>query len=272
MTRAIIFAVTVTGLVLLINGFAASVEEPNKGTAVSETPIVAAKPRARIDSVTMVDFYMRDGNTVSGKLLRDDPVQLVVEEPLESTIAVKTYSKKEVDTRTIRTRPMAEWQYYVRLAEYFTAKTWNFVDDPDEFIQAIRCYEMAKQSLQNTGDKEKIADIDKAIKDVQNDREVWTREVESRAKLKKLEYDAEAENRLKKLEQSVAQSNIKLVDSIKNLDKTYDDLKKEDQRLDKSIGDLNNEMVKQINNLQTQIKEQRVLIDNTWIRVNLCCK
>ena len=151
MTRAIILAVTVTGLVLLVNGFAASVGEPNKGVAVSETPTAAAKPRARIESITMVDFYMRDGNTVSAKLLKDDPTQLVVEEPSESTIVTRTYSKREVDTRTIRTRPMPEWQYYVRLAEYFTARTWDFVDDPDDFIEAIRCYEKAKESLQGSG-------------------------------------------------------------------------------------------------------------------------
>ena len=139
MARIIFVTVTVTALVLLLNGFAASVDEPNKGDAVrpavpvSEAPIIIAKPRARVDSVTMVDFYMRDGNTVSGKLLSDDSTQLVVEQPFESTVIAKTYSKREVDTRTVRTRPMPEWQYYVRLAEYFAAKTWDFVDDPDEF-------------------------------------------------------------------------------------------------------------------------------------------
>ena len=52
----------------------------------------------------------------------------------------------------------------VAIAEYFTARTWDFVDDPDDFIEAIRCYEKAKQSLQAGGaDSEKIADIDKAI-------------------------------------------------------------------------------------------------------------
>jgi prefoldin subunit 5 len=219
----------------------------------------------------MVDFYMRDGNTVSGKLLRDDPTQLVVEEPSGSIIITTTYSKKEVDTRTVRTRPVPEWQYYVRLAEYFTAKTGDFVDDPDEFIEAIRCYEKAKQSLQASGDKDKIADIDKALKNVQNDREVWTREVESRAKLKRLEYDAEAENRLKKLERSVAESNVKLVESIKNLDKNTDDIKKDYQKMDKAIGDLNKDMVKQTNNLQGQINDHLVLLNNAYVKLNACC-
>jgi hypothetical protein len=275
MTRVVFLTVTVTALVLLLNGFAASVDEPNKGDAVrpavpaSESPITIAKPRVRVDSVTMVDFYMRDGNTVSGKLLSDDATQLAVEQPSESTVVIKTYSKREVDTRTVRTKSMPEWQYYVKLAEYFSAKTWDFVDDPDDFIEAIRCYEKAKQSLQAGGaDIEKIADIDKAIKKVQDDREVWTREVESRAKLKKLEYDAEAENRLKKLERSIAESNVKLDESLKSLDKTIDDLKKDYQNTDKAVGDLNKDMVKQINGLQAQINDNRILINNLFIRLD----
>lgn len=275
MGRVIFLSVMVITLVLLLNGFAASVNEPNKGDTVSpavpayETPITIAKPRAKVDSVTMVDFYMRDGNTVSGKLLSDDATQLIVEQPVESTVVPKTYSKREIDTRTVRTRPMPEWQYYVHLAEYFNAKTWDFVDDPDEFIGAIRSYEKAKQLLQASGaDKDKIADIDKAIKKVQDDREVWTKEVESRAKLKKLEYDAEAENRLKKLEHSIAESNVKLDESIKNLNKTDEELRTDYKNLDKSIGDLNKEMVKQINNLQGQLNDHLALINNLFLRTS----
>ncbi|MGA2071313.1 MAG: hypothetical protein ABSG97_08175 [Sedimentisphaerales bacterium] len=279
MARVIVLTVTVAALVLLLNGFASSVDEPNKGNAagpavpVSESPIAIAKPRARVDSVTMVDFYMRDGNTVSGKLISDDSTQLIVEQPFESTIVTRTYSKREVDTRTVRTKPMPEWQYYSKLAEYFAARTWDFVDDPDDFIEAIRCYEKAKQSLQAGGaDNERIAEIDKAIKKIQDDRVVWTREVESRAKLKKLEYDAEAENRLKKLERTIAESNAKLNESIKYLDKTAEDLKKDYQNVDKTVGDLNKDMVKQINNLQVQITDDTVLIRDLYLRLDVCCR
>jgi hypothetical protein len=279
MARVIFLMATVAALVLLLNGFAASVDEPNKRDAVvpavpvSEAPITVAKPRQRVDVVTIVDFYMRDGNTVSGKLISDDATQLIVEQPSESTVVTRTYSKREVDTRTVRTKPMPEWQYYSRLAEYFSARTWDFVDDPDDFIEAIRCYEKAKQSLQGGGaDSERTAEIDKAIKKIRDDREVWTKEVESRAKLKKLEYDAEAENRLKKLERSVAESNVKLNDSIKYLDKTAEDFKKDYQNIDKAIGDLNKDMVKQINGLQVQINDHSVLIRDLYLRLDVCCR
>ncbi len=279
MARVIVLTVTAAALVLLLNGFASSVDEPNKGDAVSpavpasEAPFTAAKVRQRFDVVTMVDFYMRDGNTVSGKLISDDSTQLIVEQPFESTVVVKTYSKREVDTRTVRTKPMPEWQYYNKLAEYFSARTWDFVDDPDDFIEAIRCYEKANQSLQASGaDSERIAEIDKALKKVRDDRDVWTKEVESRAKLKRLEYDAEAENRLKKLERTINEGNAKLNESIKSLDKTAEDVKKDYQNIDKTVGDLNKDMVKQVNNLQVQITDNRVFMNNVAARLDWCCR
>ena len=121
-------------------------------------------------------------------------------------------------------------------------------------------------------DNDKIADIDKSIKKVRDDREVWTREVESRAKLKKLEYDAEAENRLKKLERTIAEGNAKLTESIKAMDKTAEGLKNDYANMDKTVGELNKDMVKQITNLQVQINDNRVLINNMWIRLDLCCR
>ncbi len=269
MARVIIFVIAITGFILLVNGFAANVEEPNTTSAASETPTTTAKPRPRVESVTMVDFYMRDGNTVSGRLLRDDSTQLLVEQPSGSTVTTITYSKRDVDTRTIKTRPVPEWQYYVRLAEYFTAKTWDFIDDPDDFIEAIRCYEKAKQSLLNMGDKEKAAEMDRLIKKVQDDRDVWTREVESRAKLKKLEFEAEAENRMKKLEASVAENNAKLAEAIKSVNKTADGLKSEFASINKSIGDMNQDLVKQINAIQARLNEHESYINNMWVRLDL---
>jgi hypothetical protein len=271
MARKIILTVTAITLVILTSRLAA--EQPGESNAVGiqtpQAPPGAARPKPRVEVVTMADFYMRDGNTVSGKLLSDDSTQVVIEQMLESTIIAKTYSKREIDTRTLRTRPMPEYQYYMRLGEYFAARTWDFRDDPDDFIGAIRCYEKAKQSLQASGaDEERISEADKAIKKLKDDKEVWTSQVESRAKLKRLEYDAEAENRLKQLEKQVAESNVRLNESIKYLDKTAEDIKTDYQKTEKAIGDLNKDFVQQIRNLQTQIQDNQASINDIWFR---CC-
>ena len=268
MARIIILTVAATAFFWLPDRLAGAVSNTSDGNVTRLEGPETKKPRARVESVTTVDFYMRDGNTVSGKLLSEDSAQVVVEQLVDKTITTKSYSRKEIDTRTLRTRPVPEWQYYTRLGEYFAAQTWDFKDDPDEFIQAIRCYERAKQSLEQSGaEPERISEIDKAIKKIQDDREVWTREVESRAKLKKLEFDAEAENRLKQLERQVAESNARLNESIKSLNKTAEDMKSNYEKVEKAIAGLNKDFVQQINEIQARLRDDEVVINDLSYRM-----
>jgi hypothetical protein len=253
-----------------VGAIAADVNEPNDNNGIqpqaAEAPAAAKKPVRKLDTVTIAEFYMRDGTPVTGKLLSDDRNQIVIEQPLESMVAVKTFSKREVDTRTLKTRLAPEWQYYTQLGDYFAARTWDFKDDPDDFIAAIRSYEKARQSLQDgTADSQKISEVEAMIQKTEKDREVWTREVESRAKLKKLEFDAEAENRLKKIEKQLAESSAKLTESIKYFEKTAGDVKDGQQKLEKTFSGFNKDFVGQIQNLQTQINQQRIIInDLSW--------
>jgi peptidoglycan hydrolase CwlO-like protein len=265
MARKIIFSITLATVIYLTICFAAVVESNDVGTQSS----VVSRPRQRMEVVTMADFYMRDGNAVSGRLLSNDSTQIVIEQLLDSTLVTKAYSKREIDPRTLKTRPVPEYRYYTGLAEYFAARTWDFRDDPDDFIAAIRSYEKAKQSLQASGtDGERISEIDTAIKKLEQDRDVWTREVESRAKLKKLEYEAEAETRLKNLEKRVAENNVRLNESTKYLDKTADDMKRGREQLEQTISQLNKDIVGQIQVLQNQIVDNRAAINDIWYR---CC-
>ena len=271
MKRIIIFAVTAAAIILSGANIAA-INEPNESNEIRSKGIGSAPVarRPRMETVTMADFYMRDGNAISGRLLSDDNTQVVIEQPLDSTLVTRAFSKRELDPRTLRTRPVPESQYYTRLAEYFAARTWDFRDDPDDFIAAIRSYEKAKQSLQTSGaDEGKIAEIDKAIKKLEEDRDVWTREVESRAKLKKLEYEAEAENRLKQLEKQVAESNVKLNESIKYLDKTVSDIRNDNKRLEVTITNINKDFVQQINALQVRLTNDEIAINDIWLRLQI---
>ncbi len=113
----------------------------------------------------MANFYLRDGKLVFGKLVSEEKNKITVERLDESRIVVSTYSKREIDSRTLQVRSIAEAAYYIELAEYFSGRTWDFRDDPDDFIQAIRCYEKAKRFLAETQgpDSEKIDEINKKI-------------------------------------------------------------------------------------------------------------
>ncbi len=268
MSRVIFMKVMAITLLLLSVCFAAALNEPNdQSSGGGQSPDVTAvkKAKPRVSSVTIADFYLRDGNTVSARLLSDDKTQVVVEELLESKLVTRAYSKKEIDMRSFATRTVPEWKYYIQLGDYFVAQTWDFVDDPDDFIQAVRCYERAKQSLQAQGDDaERIAEVDGLIQKIKQDKEVWTSQVETRAKLKQFEYQAEAENRLKKLEKQIEEGNAKLSESIKSLDKAAVGLKDDYQRLEKNLTGMNKDFVEQIRILQVQINENRVLINELW--------
>jgi hypothetical protein len=264
MTRGIVLSITAIILVSLAISFAA-ISEPN-GSAQRAT--VARRPRT--EAVTMAEFYMRDGNAVSGRLLSEDNTQVVIEQPADSALVTKSYSKRELDPRTLKTRPMPESQYYTRIAEYFAARTWDFRDDPDDFISAIRSYEKAKRSLEASGaDVERIAEIDRAIKKLEDDREVWTKQVESRASLRKLEYEAEAEKRLRAVEKQVAEASVKLNESIKYLDKTVSDIRNENKQLEITITNINKDFVRQINDLRTRLTNDEMLLNDIWVRLQL---
>ncbi|MBN2021120.1 MAG: hypothetical protein JW749_12955 [Sedimentisphaerales bacterium] len=264
MTRINVIRAVVITLLIFTVCLAVEVNEPNE----SVIPVVK-QPRPKVETVTMVEFYLRDGNAISGKLLSEDKNQVVVELPDESKIVVRSYTKKEIDSRTLTTRPLIGWRYYVRLGDYFAARTWDFVDDPDDFIEAIRCYEKAKQSLLSQGgDSERTAEIDALIEKTRQDKEVWTSQVETRAKLKQLEYQAEAENRLKKLEKQIVESGAKLNESIKALDKTASGIQDDYKRLEKAMTAMNKDFVEQIRILQIQINDNRVLINDLWNRIN----
>jgi uncharacterized phage infection (PIP) family protein YhgE len=268
MKRIISLKIAAITLLLFSICFAAATSEPNKSSPASES-VISVKPKPRADTVTMADFYLRDGNVVSGRLLSDDKNQVVIEQTSDSTLITKSYTKKEIDTRTLTTRIVPESRYYAQLAEYFKAKTWDFTDDPDDFIQAIRCYEKARQAFLDSGaDEEKVAQIDNEIKKIKQDREVWTSQVESRAKLRKLEYDAEAESRLKNLEKQVFESNIKLNESIKYLDKTTADIKDDYQQLQNTVAEMNKDLAEQIRTLEEQIQD--IQEDIRDIRFHCC--
>ena len=228
------------------------------------------KPRPRMNFVKMADFYLRDGKLIFGKLYSEDKNKITIDRLDGSRIVVSTYSKREIDTRTLHIRSIPEAKYYLDLAEYFAGRTWDFRDDPDDFIQAIRCYEKAKQSVAESQgqDSEKIEQINEKIKQLQADRQVWIREATSRAKLKKLEFEAVIETRIKELEDKVKADSRQVNESIERLDKIVADMKYNYQKLGESISRMNRDISRQLEILEDRIEDNRWLIERRllWYR------
>jgi hypothetical protein len=220
-----------------------------------------ARPRTAI--IRMADFHLKDGKLLFGRLVDEDKNKITIEQLEGSKIIVSIYSKRDIDPRTLQIKTIPEYKYYIDLAEYFSGRTWDFTDDPDDFIQAIRCYEKAK--LLSVGaeaqDNERIAQLDEKIKQLQADREVWTREVESRAKLKKLEFEAEMEKRLKELEARVTASTQKVNESVERLDKAITQIQDNQRKLEQSITVMEQETSRRLNIMAEQAEANRRLTD-----------
>ena len=90
---------------------------------------------------------------------------------------------------------------------------------------------------------------------IQADREVWTREVESRAKLKKLEFEAMFETRLKELE-------AKVDASIGQADKVVADIEDSQQRLKERISVISQDLARRVSMLDSRIGYNRRLIED----------
>ncbi len=230
----------------------------------AETSQAARQPsRLRPNSVKMADFYLRNGQLVFGKLVSEDKNKVTIEQLTASKIIVTTYSRREIDPRTLHTKSVPEYKYYMDLAEYFSSQTWDFRDDPDDFIQAIRCYEKAQQAIVGTSrqDSERIEQINEEIKRLQADRQVWAREVESRAKLKKLEFEAEVQTRLNELEDRIDTSSQKIDESAERLDNIIREIQDNRQRLEQSFSMMEQDIRRQLNILASQVEANRRVID-----------
>ena len=234
--------------------------------AVPEKPRITRRPRAKMDFIKMVDCHLRDGKLVFGKLLSEEKNKVTIEQPQESRLVVSTYSKREIDSRTMHIKNVPEFQYYLDLAEYFSGRTWDFVDDPDDFILAIRSYEKAKQLVEESQrwDDKKVEQIEAKIKRLQSDRDVWIRETASRAKLKKLEFEAEIDAKIAELEDKIDAGNKQLEESMKRLDNIAADIEDNYKRLGRIVSERDADLTRQLDIFRQRTELNRRLIDRWW--------
>ena len=152
-----IFAITVILAFIfasghLLNGNIQADQEPKsiKAEQIASQPsptIIKAKPGSRltgspkINSIKMVDFYLRNGQSarfietqgphpvagqlIFGKLISEDKNKVIVERLVEGKIILSTYSKRDIDTRTLHITTMPEYKYYLELGEYFYSRTYG---------------------------------------------------------------------------------------------------------------------------------------------------
>ena len=140
----------------------------------------AVKPIPKVRTAT---FTGNDNRLVSGVIVSEDRNQITISEPRNNIIVAATYLKDEIKSK-VSYQNISEYDYWENMGGYFLKRTWDFRDDIDEFIQAIRCYERAKAVLiESVGPSHPQAtEIEAEIQNANNEKQKWQQEIEIRSK------------------------------------------------------------------------------------------
>jgi prefoldin subunit 5 len=221
-----------------------------------------------LSAVKTVSFYLMSGRLVTGRLISEDKNKMTVEELDESRIIVSTYGKKEIDSRTIRQTKMPEIKYYLELAEYFESRIWDFRDDPDDFTQAIRFYEKAREIVKPSEDLVPVsaAEIEETINHLREQQNLWARNVKTRAELKKLEFEATFDVRLSELNDRINGLGQTLSEMSERLDGIVKRRQGDDKKFENRLSKMNRTTNAKLRELESKIELNEREIDRLWRR------
>jgi hypothetical protein len=224
---------------------------------------VEPESRPRIGVVRTADFYLRDGQFITGKLLDDDKSKITIERRQGSTVDVLTYTKKEVDTRTLRISSTPEYKFYEELGDYFAGRTWDFRDDPDDFIGAARAYETAKAAaVASERKQEDIDQIQTKIDKLNSDKQTWTKQMQDRSELKKLEFQATSDERIKDLENKFDKNTQLLDEALQRFDAFAKQTNKSLDGVQKGLSGFSSDFSRRMQDLEKQIENNRRMIED----------
>jgi hypothetical protein len=180
--------------------------------ATGSAPPVAAPRKPAAEMVRTVSFKLKDGRSVAGRIVSDDRGQVTVAELIAGKILPTSYSRQDMEPRSINYQTVSEYQYWMNSGQFFESHTWDWQDDADEFAQALRCYQTA-QDLATAGmgkDSTAAQDADERVKKVLDSRQRWIETARPRAEMAELELKSTLAQRLDNINKSLItlQSNV----------------------------------------------------------------
>lgn len=239
--------------------------EPNQPAVQSDSDAAVEsdeRARPRLAFVKTAEFYLRNGELAFGKLIDDDKNHITIEQLEGSDVVVKTYSRMEIDGRTLYIKNVPEYKHYLDLADYFSGRTWDFKDDPDDFMHALRAYENAKRSaILAERRQSEIDEIDQKIQNVQTQMDTWQQQMQARAKLKELEFKATFEEKLNGLQEQLANNSQLTAELAEGLDRLSTQVSQSTRQLDNRIASRDRSIEQQLKTLAERIQTNRNLIE-----------
>lgn len=219
--------------------------------------------RKPVNQIRMVSFNLSDGQRVEGKLESENPYIIEISELKKDKVVISKYNRKDIDRNSIIYKNISELDYWRNMGDYFLQQVWDFENDPDEFMQAIRCYENARGVVVDAvGEGHKlVAELDEKISSIKNDMDKWTDQAKSHAELRKLELLAELDTKLQKIQEQI-EANAKDIAEIRQQLATTGEAAKDYKEISKKVTGLE---------VTTKVLEQRVVnieddFDDLWRR------
>ena len=105
----------------------------------AENDVSVAGKSARVKNVKVISFTTASGQIIRGKVLSEDRNFVTIEYPSQSSIGVQTVARNDMMPDSFVQQTISEYEYWMQLSDYFKSQTWDFKNDPDDFMQAIRC-------------------------------------------------------------------------------------------------------------------------------------
>jgi hypothetical protein len=258
----IITAAALPVILILVSQPNLSAQEQSQPSPDANSAASAPQWRPRIEFVKTVDFYLKDGRLISGRLLDQDASKIVMEQRVGSALKVTTYLRKDVDAVTMHVSSIPEYRFYDELGDYFAARTWDFQDDPDDFIAAARAYELAKSAaIAGERRQEDVNEIQEKLDKLRADKERWTEQMRDRAELKKLEFDATFDKKLKGVEDRIDRVTAALDETLGRFDAFAKQTSQNFNGLRKNASDFSADISRRMETLEQRVENNRRLIE-----------
>jgi flagellar biosynthesis chaperone FliJ len=196
-------AIAASGLIFLLLVLFADVT--SRAEEVKKDANQQSVRRKPIEKVQLISFNLAGGQRISGKVVSEDPYQIEIDEIRGSKILLTTYSRSDIDKNSVVYKPVSELDYWRDTGKYFLQKVWDFQDDPDEYMQAIRCYQKARTVAEEAvgADHKLVTELDEKIDQIQKEMTNWAEQVKSRAELRKLEVLSTFDVRMQKIQEQI---------------------------------------------------------------------
>jgi DNA repair ATPase RecN len=218
--------------------------------------------------VDIISFVTLDGNTIRARIISEDKSQITVSYPQQSKMITLSYNRDQFFPNSVSKQSILEIDYWTQLGDLFESQIWDFQNDPDDFINAIRSYEKARDiAAAVRGDSHELAKFfQQKIDELNLQLQKWEQTAQKRIEQIKLENQATAEDKFKDIYKAIDENNQRLaviengLSEFKKTEAAFDELQTQTQDFQRITSD-------DIENLNQLIQTNSRQIDYLWRRV-----